>query len=317
MDIYKSFVKKGLMKVNAKISFIFFWLSMALLLMHKGGQISSNFLSTTLALVLILTLGVSHGALDDVKGYKLLKYYKIKNKFVFFLSYIFLALIIIILWIFFPTCMLILFLIVASYHFGKEDCWGFEIKKSNLNIVKFFLKGSLIVFAPLWLSFNETISIFNILGVKNETFYNFLNFANGNHFFLTFSTISILSNFLLARNIKEVTGLLIDTLAIMILYGVFDPLIAFTIYFCFLHSVRHLASLTFELNISIKDLIKKSFRLTALTALLFWIGFAILVNYHKIDIDSSIITVIFIGLASLTFPHILLEYLLEKNEKKS
>jgi hypothetical protein len=33
------------------------------------------------------------------------------------------------------------------------------------------------------------------------------------------------------------------------------------------------------------------------------------------DFDSSILKIIFIGLASLTFPHILLEYLLEKNEK--
>ena len=305
------------MKINTKISFIFFWLSIALLLMHEVGQISSNFLSTTLALILILTLGVSHGALDDIKGYKLLKYYKIKNKFVFFLSYIFLALMVIVVWGFYPTLMLILFLIIASYHFGKEDFWGFEIKKSNLNIIKFFLKGSLIIFAPLWLSFNETISIFYLLGVKNEIFYNFLNFADENQFFLSLSIISILSNFLIIKNIKKVTGLLIDVLSIIILYQVFSPLVAFTIYFCFLHSVRHLASLTFELNIGMKDLIKKSFRLTAVTALLFWVGLTILVNYQKIDIDSSIITVIFIGLASLTFPHILLEYLLEKNEKQT
>ena len=31
--------------------------------------------------------------------------------------------------------------------------------------------------------------------------------------------------------------------------------------------------------------------------------------------DESIIKAIFIGLASLTFPHILLEYLIEKNEQ--
>jgi len=31
----------------------------------------------------------------------------------------------------------------------------------------------------------------------------------------------------------------------------------------------------------------------------------------------AILKIIFIGLASLTFPHILLEYLLEKNEKQT
>jgi hypothetical protein len=32
------------------------------------------------------------------------------------------------------------------------------------------------------------------------------------------------------------------------------------------------------------------------------------------EINEAILKIIFIGLASLTFPHILLEYLLEKNE---
>ena len=36
---------------------------------------------------------------------------------------------------------------------------------------------------------------------------------------------------------------------------------------------------------------------------------------NSYEINESILKVIFIGLASLTFPHILLEYLLEKNEK--
>ena len=33
------------------------------------------------------------------------------------------------------------------------------------------------------------------------------------------------------------------------------------------------------------------------------------------ELNNAIYKVIFIGLASLTFPHILLEYLIEKNEK--
>jgi hypothetical protein len=51
-----------------------------------------------------------------------------------------------------------------------------------------------------------------------------------------------------------------------------------------------------------------------ITAILFIISVYFLTNYYVLD--QAIIKVIFIGLASLTFPHILLEYLLEKNEKK-
>ena len=38
-------------------------------------------------------------------------------------------------------------------------------------------------------------------------------------------------------------------------------------------------------------------------------------SHNFFELNNAIYKVIFIGLASLTFPHILLEYLIEKNEK--
>jgi len=95
-------------------------------------------------------------------------------------------------------------------------------------------------------------------------------------------------------------------------------LLAFTVYFCFLHSFRHSISLIVELN---KDnlksgtllFIKKAMPLTFLTAVFYIVSLYFLSNYYQFN--DAILKVIFIGLASLTFPHILLEYLLEKNEK--
>jgi hypothetical protein len=63
------------------------------------------------------------------------------------------------------------------------------------------------------------------------------------------------------------------------------------------------------------DFIKKVLPLTLVTAMLFLISVYFLTNYYVLD--DAILKVIFIGLASLTFPHILLEYLLEKNEKRT
>ena len=59
--------------------------------------------------------------------------------------------------------------------------------------------------------------------------------------------------------------------------------------------------------------LKKALPLTILTAIFCVISLFFLNNIY--DLNSSILKVIFIGLASLTFPHILLEYFLEKNEK--
>ena len=96
------------------------------------------------------------------------------------------------------------------------------------------------------------------------------------------------------------------------------PLLAFTIYFCFLHSIRHSISLAIELDQKnvingFKIFIKKALPLTLLTGILSFIALFLLSNSY--NLDTSILKVIFIGLASLTFPHILLEYLIEKNEK--
>jgi Brp/Blh family beta-carotene 15,15'-monooxygenase len=300
---------------NSNLILLFTGLTFSLMLLYYGSILSKNFLSTSICLFLILTVGISHGALDDIKGYKVLKFYKIKNKYIFYFNYIFLAFIVILIWFFFPTFALVLFLIVAAYHFGKEDCWGVPIKKSNLNPLKFFLKGSLIILAPLWLSFEETVAIFNILGVKNEMFFSFLIILNNNSILLALVALSVISNIFINRKLKHLTGFVWETTCILGLYDTFNPLIAFTIYFCFLHSFRHSISLTYELNIDIADFIKKAWPLTVITAFFFFIGLYILTGFQKIDIDSSIINVIFIGLASLTFPHILLEYLMEKNEK--
>ena len=82
--------------------------------------------------------------------------------------------------------------------------------------------------------------------------------------------------------------------------------------------MRHSFGLIYEINNKnfkngFKNFLKKAFPLTLVTAILFVVSVYILTNYYVLD--YAILKVIFIGLASLTFPHILLEYLIEKNEK--
>jgi len=84
--------------------------------------------------------------------------------------------------------------------------------------------------------------------------------------------------------------------------------------------VRHSISLAIDLDENnlqngLKLFILKALPLTLLTIFISIIVLFLLndVNY----IDDTILKLIFIGLASLTFPHILLEYFLEKNEKQT
>ena len=68
--------------------------------------------STLFCLFLILSIGISHGSLDNTKGRKLLEIYSFSNIFVFYLLYLTTGLMIIVLWFLFPTFSLIIFLVI-------------------------------------------------------------------------------------------------------------------------------------------------------------------------------------------------------------
>ena len=305
-------------KLNLNHSFIFFLFCNIFSII--AFKITYFTISSLICLFLILTIGVCHGALDNVKGRKLFKIFGINNFFIFYLSYILISLIVIIFWVTTPSVSLVIFLIVASYHFGKEDTQFLIVKNSFYNQLLFFLKGSLIIFAPMYFHFDETIFIFKLLLIDNEAFYEFLNFIETNKILLYGIIISTISSILLfSKNfeLKKFT-IFLDYFSILIINYYFSPLVAFTIYFCFLHSIRHSISLMSELDENdlsngLKIFTKKALPLTIITVTFFFLGLYLLNNTY--NFDSSILKIIFIGLASLTFPHILLEYLIEKNEK--
>ena len=83
------------------------------------------------------------------------------------------------------------------------------------------------------------------------------------------------------------------------------PLLSFAVYFCFVHTARHIRNIWNELKIKInpKIIISQAIILTIAS----WI-FGIFALYYidSGDLDSDIIRVIFIGLAALTVPHMIL-----------
>ena len=305
-------------RINLNHSFIFFlFCNIISLITFKAKNFS---ISPLICLFLILVIGVSHGSLDHIKGKRLLKIFDIKNVFFFYVSYILLAIFIIIAWVSLPTTSLLFFLIIASYHFGKEDTQFLTTNTNSINLLLYFFKGSLIILAPMFFHFNETVAIYKFLLVENENFYTILGYIETNKILLIGIVLSTLSSVLLFIKEFEIKKFVIflDYFSIIILNYYLSPLIAFTFYFCFLHSLRHSISLIFEIdnfdfNNGLIKFLKKALPLTILTAVFCIISLFFLNNIY--DLNSSILKVIFIGLASLTFPHILLEYLLEKNEK--
>ena len=246
------------------------------------------------SLLLILSIGISHGSLDHIKGKKLLKILGFKSSVVFYFGYIFVGSTTIIIWLLFPKLLLFLFLLIAAFHFGKEDS-EFLNKRKNFELIYFF-KGSLIIVAPLLFHKNETLSIFKSLNFDITT-----SFLINNEILYFFILLSFISNIFLSLNksFDAKSLLFMDFLSILILNYFLNPVLAFTFYFCFLHSIRHSISLIKEINSNLKKglpiFIKKALPLTIITIFGYIFALYILNNYN--DLSESIYKVIFTGLA--------------------
>ena len=310
-------------KIYGKHTFYFSVLTICLstisLLIAENFKLSNELITPLFCLFFILSIGISHGAMDNYKANKLLKIYKVNNKLIFFIIYIFISFSVILLWSIYSSLTLLFFLLVASYHFGREDTSFLHKGNSMLDQLLYLVKGSLIVFSPLFFHFEETLKIFEILFLSK----NILIFIAEEHWIINVClSLNILGYFYFAfkNSFEDFEIIFLDLLSILILNYFLTPLIAFTIYFCFLHSIRHIISIAYELNPSnfldgFKNFLKKALPLTIITAVLYLISIVFLSNSYVLN--DVIIKVIFIGLASLTFPHILLEYLIEINEKRN
>ena len=296
------------------------WFAVLVIILYglfaKNNLIINNSTTNLICFFLIATIGVSHGSLDNYKGKKLLKFYKLKNSIIFYLSYIFVVIFVILIWKFLPSFTLLTFLLIAAYHFGKED--GLNslsmIKISKLKIIYYFSRGAIIIISPLVFHPNETIEIFTV--ISSDLFINSLFFLKKYYFFEAMLILVLLSCFFITG--KQYAAFIFEIPSILAINYFFTPFFAFTIYFCFLHSIRHIISLSHELNrANIKKgfnmFVNKALPLSLTTAILFILSLFFLLDLNQLN--EAIFKVIFIGLASLTFPHILLEYLVEKNER--
>ena len=301
--------------------FTIFVITLSVITLLFGNKIGSlsELMVSFICLFLILSIGISHGAMDNYKANKLLEIYKKNNKSIFFIIYITISALVILMWSLYPSLSLVSFLIVASYHFGREDTAFLHDGNSKIDQLIYLVKGSLIVFSPLFFHFDETLKIFQSLFLSEKI----LIFLENEHWIINiFIGLSVLGYlfFIYKNKFKDYEILFLDMLSILIINFIFDPLLAFTIYFCFLHSIRHIISISYELEPSnffegLKSFFKKALPLTVITAVLYLVAAVFLTNSY--GLNDVIIKVIFIGLASLTFPHILLEYLIETNEKRN
>ena len=253
----------------------------------------------TISFFLIFFIGLPHGSFDGAVAS--LVGFRTRLQFLQFLFYYLLLFFLVILfWLFFPIISLIIFITMTIAHFGLCDWSNFGINKHKIFIS--FTYGMTIIFGIIF--FNETQSFLIFEYLTNENIYKFKKYL----FIPYFLTIlSLLYFSYLSFFEKKFRKGVIELLFLLLVFYFFDPLLSFTIYFCFFHTYKHLKHLIKNIYLNLPN---KKFVIytTIIFTFISWIGGLGIMYYliQNLTLYESILKVIFIGLAALTLPHMLL-----------
>jgi len=255
-----------------------------------------------LGFLLILSIGVIHGANDLLIIKKYTRKDSLKSQISYFLYYVGLVFLGFVFFYVYPSIALLSFVLVSIYHFGEQH-WEANSLTSNIlkerKIFPIILHGLtffLIIFINNIEVVNEVLASFNTLLIDPLVLRTSLTILFSIYMLMLLS-FKIFRGYFLSEFLFFLLLYLL-TLNSTLIY-------AFSIYFIFFHSI-----------LSIKDQVKyiyeddksqniKKYLINALPyfflALIFLVGF-----YSFVDLESiNILPIIFTFLAAITFPHVI------------
>ena len=184
---------------------------------------------------LIFFIGLPHGSFDGAVAS--LVGFKTKFEFSKFIAYYLLLFIfVIIFWIYFPIISLLIFLAMTIIHFGLCDWTNYKINQHRLAVS--FAYGMTIIFGIIFFNEDQSFLIFEYL--TNDNIYSFQKY-----FFIAYiiTFLSIIFFIFLSFYQKEFRKGVFEIFFLLIIFYFLDPLLSFSIYFCFFHTYKHLKHL--------------------------------------------------------------------------
>ena len=256
----------------------------------NGARLDSRYeLAVTGALILIL--GVPHGAFDVVFARKLFGVADFKGWALFSLFYIGLSALVVGLWYASPSLFLCAFLAFAALHFGADPAAGASKLSRGL------YGGAVIVLPALW----HGAELQRLLGLVAGPASAALVAPVLSQLAPAWLGATVLACALQARTARLAA---LESAALAALAVTAPPLLTFTVYFCAMHSPRHilrtLASLRgADARNALALAIWPTVAVFAAAVLIGWLA-------SGIPIETRVMQLVFVGLAALTLPHMVL-----------
>ena len=255
-----------------------------------------------LGFILILSIGVIHGANDLLIIKKYTRKNSLKSQISYFLYYLGLVFLGFVFFYLFPSIALLSFVLVSIYHFGEQH-W--EVNTSNADFINIKRIYPIILHGLVFF----VIVFMNNIDIVNDVLLSFNTISLDYTYLIILLIVLFLIYMSLLLLSKSIRGYFVDEFIFFILLFLLtlnsSLIFGFSIYFIFFHSV-----------LSIKDQVKyiygddnsqyiKKYLISALPyfilALLFLIGSYLFIDFESLDI----LPIMFTFLAAITFPHVI------------
>lgn len=257
----------------------------------------------------IIFLGIPHGAADLLISLKFTSDKKARFSYLqFFLNYLGRLLFFLAILLLSPAIGVILFIILASFHFGETDLYQFETDTITGKL--FSVSYGLIILSIILLfHFNEVKPLLmefdagkKFGGIINwiDTYKITLLFLALIQFYV-FTFIYFISN----KNNPKLDGtFLVNFLLIILILFCLPMLLGFTFYFVFWHSIISLQNITRYLRHDLQFSMKRLITQISIYSIMAVIGVVIFGVFGAMFLNSNtIIIYALMGLAVLTAPH--------------
>jgi hypothetical protein len=260
-------------------------LIVALISIGMDSHLSSTMLLG--AMLLVVILGVPHGSLDVLFAKQTYQLVNIAKWLRFLGFYSVTSLLIIALWMLVPGFFFAVFLILSAIHFADDiNLSGHQLLKLSYGFAVIALPG--VVHGP------ELIKLYGMI-INVELAQSIVLISKYVGLFLIPIILTLF--FINKVNIRSQ----IEIIAISILFLIATPILAFTIYFCFMHSARHIVRSHFFLNSFKRQ--EFIYALILPTVAVIFMGVCIWFLKLTPSSEKDLIQIIFVGLAALTVPH--------------
>jgi len=239
----------------------------------------------------VALLGLPHGALDLPMARVLWPLTGAADHMLFYGAYIGIAGAVAALWWHAPGLALIAFLAYSALHFsGDWETDGLFLRIAG---------GLSVIGAPALFHVTDVVSIFSVLtdGAWAEPIAYAIAVAG--LMGASLGLIALLQSSGLSR------GVLLELAGIWIGAAILPPLLYFIAYFCLLHSLRHMRD-TLQALPERKAALRAAGGIMVVSLLGASIALGLFLHVDGVDLESSVLRVVFIGLAALTVPHMLL-----------